>query len=254
MTDTALARRALALLDLTELGDAATSADIEHLCRKARGGGGVPRVAAVCVWPHHAAEARMALAGSGIRVASVINFPFGVHPIRLVIDEAQQVIGAGAGEIDLVMPWQGFLAGDKSRTTDMIRAVRSAMPADLRLKVILESGSYPDAASIRAAADLAIEAGADFIKTSTGKNGTGATLEAARVMLEAIRASGRNVGFKPSGGIRTATDAGAYLALADEIMGPGWATPETFRFGASGLHDALTGVLPGAGGGQKEGY
>jgi deoxyribose-phosphate aldolase len=116
----------------------------------------------------------------------------------------------------------------------------------VRLKVILETGELGDAATIRAAADLALAAGADFVKTSTGKVKINATPEAAAELLAAIRACGRPAGFKAAGGIRTIADAAAYLALADAIMGPAWAAPATFRFGASGLLDALHGVLDGA--------
>ncbi len=157
----------------------------------------------------------------------------------------QAALADGADEIDLVMPWRAFLAGDEEKAAAMIRGVKAALPADRRLKVILESGGYPDTASIRRAADLAIRCGAHVIKTSTGKSGTGATLDAARVMLNAILAVPRSVGLKPSGGIRSFADAAAYLALADDVMGPGWTTPETFRFGASGLHDALAAVITG---------
>ncbi|MCU0820139.1 MAG: deoxyribose-phosphate aldolase [Beijerinckiaceae bacterium] len=241
----ALARRAIALLDLTELGDHASEADVAKLCAKAKGDENIPPVAAVCVWPRHVAHAKAALAGTGIRIATVVNFPSGEETLPDVLALMQAALEAGADEIDLVMPWRAFLADDEEKAAAMICGVKAALPADRRLKVILESGGYPDASSIRRAADLAIRCGAHFIKTSTGKSGTGATLEAARVMLNAILAVPRNVGLKPSGGIRSFADAGAYLALADDVMGPGWTTPETFRFGASGLHDALAAVITG---------
>lgn len=241
----ALARRALALLDLTELGDEAGEAEAAALCEKAKGRAGLPPVAAVCVWPRHVALAKTRLEGTGIRIATVVNFPSGQETLPDVLAMMQAALEAGADEIDLVMPWRAFLAGDEAQAERMIRGVQATLPAGRFLKVILESGSYPDAPSIRRAADLAIRCGAHFIKTSTGKAGTGATLDAARSMLNAILAVPRSVGLKPSGGIRTLADAGAYLALADDLMGPGWATPETFRFGASGLYDALAAVLSG---------
>lgn len=243
--ETALARRAMTLLDLTELGDKAGEADIEALCAKAQGGEGLPPVAAVCVWPHHVAQASRALAGTGIRIATVVNFPSGDEALPDVLAMMQGALEAGTDEIDLVMPWRAFLAGDEEAAAAMMRGVRANLPAERRLKVILESGSYPDPASIRRAADLAIRCGAHFIKTSTGKAGTGANLDAARVMLNAILAVPRSVGLKPSGGIRSFADAAAYLALADDMMGPGWTQPDTFRFGASGLHDALAAVILG---------
>jgi deoxyribose-phosphate aldolase len=126
----------------------------------------------------------------------------------------------------------------------MVAAVRRAC-GGATLKVILETGEYPDLAAVKAASELAIAAGADFIKTSTGKTARSASLEAARVMLGVIKGSGRPVGLKPSGGIRTLADAQAYLSLADEIMGPAWATAKAFRFGASGLHRVLADAIEG---------
>ncbi|HRK24029.1 MAG TPA: deoxyribose-phosphate aldolase [Beijerinckiaceae bacterium] len=239
--DLSLARRAMALMDLTELGDGADEAAVRHLCATARGGNGIPAVAAVCVWPRHVRLARQELAG--IRVATVVNFPTGGHALADVQHETRMAMSDGADEIDFVLPYRMFLAGGAGVCDLMLRLVRGDIPFGKRLKVILETGAFPDAASIRRAADLTIAAGADFIKTSTGKIATGATPEAARVMLEAIRAAGRPVGLKPSGGIRTLADARLYLDLADSVMGPGWARPETFRFGASGLHASLAAVI-----------
>jgi deoxyribose-phosphate aldolase len=244
--DAAVARRAMALLDLTELGETAGEPEIRALCARAKGGGASPPVAALCVWPRHVAPAKAGIAGTGIRVATVVNFPAGTDAPAAVLAETGAALAAGADEIDLVLPWRAFLAGETETAEAMVRAVRAALPAGILLKVILESGEYPDAASIRRAALLAIRAGAHFVKTSTGKTGTGATPEAARAMLEAILASPRAVGLKPSGGIRTLADARAYLTLADTTMGPGWATPDTFRFGASGLHAALAAAIGGS--------
>lgn len=254
VNDPALARRALALLDLTELGDGAGEADIRALCDKAKGGGAIPPVAAVCVWPRHIARAKSDLAGTGILVASVVNFPSGDDSPEAVLATTRHALEAGADEIDLVLPWRAFLAGDDARAEAMVRAIKAAMPAGAPLKVILESGEYPDIAAIRRAADLAIRAGASFVKTSTGKTRSGATIDAARAMLEAILASPRAVGLKPSGGIRTLADARGYLALADAVMGPGWATPATFRFGASSLHAALAAALGGTATIARESY
>jgi len=251
MSDADLARRALALLDLTELGDSAADADVAALCARAKGGAGLPAVAAVCVWPRHVALAR-GLVGT-IPVATVVNFPTGADPLSDVVQETREALAAGADEIDLVLPYRDFLAGDLASAEVMVRTIRAAAKGKV-LKVILETGVYPSLEAIRAAADLAIAAGADFIKTSTGKVKTGATPEAARAMLEAIRDSGRAVGLKPSGGIRTLEDARAYLGLADAIMGPDWATPHSFRFGASGLHGALAAVIGGAAAPSGTGY
>jgi deoxyribose-phosphate aldolase len=137
------------------------------------------------------------------------------------------------------------MAGNERAVTDMVAAVRAECVAPVLLKVIIETGELKDAALIRRASELAIEAGADFIKTSTGKVAVNATLEAADIMIRAIRESGRKVGFKPAGGISTVADAALYLSLADTIMAPDWAKPSTFRFGASGLLDNILAVLSG---------
>ena len=245
MSLSGIARRGISLMDLTELGDTVTAVHVAALCAKAIGGGAVPKVAAVCVWPRHAALAIGLLRGTGIRVATVINFPSGDAPLATVLAEARAAVSDAVDEIDLVMPYKAFLAGDATAAETMIRAVRSILPPGRKLKVIFETGAFPDRKAIRAASNSTIAAGADFIKTSTGKIAGGATLEAAETMMEAIRVSGRDIGFKPSGGIRTMNDATSYLALADRVMGPDWATPETFRFGASGLHGALAAVLTG---------
>lgn len=243
MADRSLARRALALTDLTDLGEAATEAGARRLC--ARATGGPVAVAAVCLWPRFVACARPLLAGTGVRIATVVNFPSGADAPEAVLAQTAAALADGADEIDLVMPWRRFLAGEAEPAGTLIAAVRAAC-GDKALKVILESGEYPDAGTVGAAARLAIAAGADFVKTSTGKSARSATPEAARAMLEAIRDSGRPVGLKPSGGIRTLADAALYLELADAIMGKGWTRPETFRFGASGLYDALIAALAGA--------
>lgn len=238
------ARRALALVDLTELGDSPSPDDIDRLCDRAVGPHG--STAAVCVWPRFATQAVQRLAGSGVAVATVVNFPSGGDDIAATVAETRRALLDGVDEIDLVLPYRSFLAGDTDVAAAMVDAVRSEVTPPRRLKVILETGSYPSVDAIRAAAALAIEHGADFVKTSTGKTAVSATPEAVRTMLEVIRDAGRPVGIKPSGGIRTLADATAYLGLADEVMGPQWATPATFRFGASGLLDALEAAIDGA--------
>lgn len=237
------ARRALALVDLTNLDDHVTAADIDRLCARALGPHG--HTAAVCVWPAWVAQAASLVSSTGIKVAAVVNFPAGGNDVEATVAETRQVIAAGADEVDMVLPYRAFLAGDTVPAEAMLVAVRRAAPAPAKLKVILETGSYPDLAMVDRAAWLAIGHGADFIKTSTGKTSRSATADAVRVMLDRIKRSGLPVGIKPSGGIRTLDDATIYLELADEIMGPGWATPETFRFGASGLLDALEAVITG---------
>ncbi|KNY21857.1 deoxyribose-phosphate aldolase [Methylobacterium sp. ARG-1] len=229
-----VARRALPLLDLTDLTETCTEPKIEALCRDARNGG----VAAICVWPHFVAQGARALKGSGIRVATVINFPAGGEDCARATDDTAEALRDGADEIDLVLPYRAFLRGDAGTARDMIEAVRDTCGA-ASLKVILETGEITDPDAIRRASRLALAAGADFLKTSTGKSPVSATPEAAEAMLAEIRASGRPAGLKVSGGLRSVADAGAYLALADRIMGPDWVSAKTFRLGASSLFGAL---------------
>lgn len=246
----AAAQRALALVDLTDLGDHCDHEAIERLCARAVGPFG--STAAVCVWPRFVAQAASALAGSGVRVATVVNFPQGGDDTVQTVSDVRAAMLVGADEIDLVLPYRSFLAGRVSEAASMIDAVREISTAPTRLKVILETGGYPDLDSVRDAARLAIDHGADFVKTSTGKAGVSATMAASVMILDAIRRSGRAVGFKPSGGIRSLDDASRYLALADEMMGAEWACADTFRFGASGLLDALEAVIA-SGSGQSNG-
>ena len=230
----AVARRALPLLDLTDLGETCTESKIDALCRDARSGG----VAAICVWPHFVAQGARLLAGSGIRVATVINFPAGGDDCARAIDDTAEALRDGADEIDLVLPYRAFLCGDLTTARDMVEAVRDTS-GSATLKVILETGALGDPGAIRRASRLALEAGADFLKTSTGKSPVSATPEAAEAMLVEIRDSDREVGLKVSGGLRTIADAATYLALADRMMGPGWVRAETFRLGASSLFGTL---------------
>lgn len=242
-TDIDSAKRALKLLDLTDLNDGCREDHIEILIQKALTPHGP--VAAICVWPQFVTLAKSRLKGKGVKVATVINFPKGGDDIERAIEDTAEAIDDGADEIDLVMPYRAFLSGDALTVRSMIGEVRDEIDDAGRLKVILETGMFPDQISIRKAADLAIEAGADFIKTSTGKTPVSATPEAVKTMLEAIKASERTVGLKPSGGIRTLSDAKLYLGLVDEALGPVWASPGTFRFGASGLYDVLISVIEG---------
>jgi deoxyribose-phosphate aldolase len=242
--DIEVARRALALLDLTNLGDHVTSDDIDRLCGRATGPHG--NVAAVCVWPAGVAQATRRLAGSGVAVAAVVNFPHGGDDVAAVVAETQRALGDGATEVDMVLPYRSFLSGNVDGAAAMIDAVRAEVTAGRRIKVILETGCFPSVASMHDAARLAIEHGADFVKTSTGKTSVSATDEAVVAILEEIRSCGRSVGIKPSGGISTLGDARRFLDHADRVMGPAWATTATFRFGASGLLDVLEATISGA--------
>lgn len=242
-TRSAQARRAISMIDLTDLSDRCTLQAIDELCRRAVGPHG--RTAAVCVWPAFVHQAATLLSGTGVAVATVVNFPTGGGDIDKTVAETLGAIADGADEIDLVLPYRTFLAGRPESAAAMIDAVGDMVVPPSKLKVILETGSFPDQDAVRSASWLAIEHGADFIKTSTGKTGVSATPAAVESMLEVIKAAGRPVGLKPSGGIRTLDDAALYLGLADRIMGSEWATPATFRFGASGLLDALEAVISG---------
>jgi deoxyribose-phosphate aldolase len=234
MTDANVAGRALACLDLTDLSELTSDQATDELCRKARAAG----VAAVCVWPQMVSRARSQLDGPGIALATVINFPAGGEDVERAVEDTEEALSDGATEIDLVMPYRAFLGGRHEVAQAMVVAVRDIVDGGRQLKIILETGELADEGSIAAASRLAIEAGADFLKTSTGKVGLGASLPATRVLLEVVRDAGRG-GVKASGGVRTADDAAEYLALADEVMGAGWATPERFRIGASSLVDDL---------------
>ena len=240
----AIAKKALSLLDLTDLTDTCDAAAIEKLCRQAQTPFGP--TAAICIWPRFVAQARAILGkGHAVRIATVVNFPSGDMAVADVVAQTKQAIADGADEIDLVIPYRDFITGDEEAVTEMVTAVRAACPPPVTLKTILETGELKDPALIREASDLAIAAGTDFIKTSTGKVSVNATLQAAEIMLNAIKTSGKPVGFKPAGGVRTVGDAGEYLALAASILGEGWATPRTFRFGASGLLGDILSVLGG---------
>lgn len=233
MTDAATIQRIIRSIDLTNLSPTATKDEIAALCAKAAARG----VAAVCIHIPHVAAARAALAGTGVKVATVLNFPAGTATTPEVLAEAATATTAGAEELDLVIPWMR----DPAETEAMVAAVRRAHP-DLPLKVILETGATDQA---RALADAAIRGGATFLKTSTGMVPVGATPEAAGTLLAAIAASGAAVGLKVSGGIRTADAAAAFLAQAEAALpdtGPAW-----FRIGCSGLLDALEGGAAGGG-------
>ena len=241
MTTKSSAQRILSLIDLTNLNDDCTEDNVVELCSRAQGEFG--NTAAVCVWPRFVNLCASILRGTSIKVATVVNFPHGGTDVADVVATTIATLDAGADEIDLVLPYQSMITGDEAQVLSMLQAVREVVHAPAHLKVILETGELINPERIRRASELAIKSGADFIKTSTGKSKISATPEAVTTMLQVIRDSGRPVGLKPSGGIRTVADAQQYLDLADAIMGPQWATPQTFRFGASGLLDAVEAEL-----------
>lgn len=234
---------AIRMMDLTTLEGKDTPGKVRALCVKARqpapGDPGIPSVAAVCVYPAFVAIAKDALAGSGVKVASVATgFPSGQTFTDIKLAETRAAADAGADEIDMVIDRGAFLSGDYVTVFDEIVAVKAAC-GEAHLKVILETGELETFDNVRRASILAMAAGADFIKTSTGKVSPAATLPVTLVMLEAIRdfhrRTGRIVGMKPAGGIRTAKEAIQYLVVLYETLGPRWMTPDLFRFGASSL-------------------
>jgi deoxyribose-phosphate aldolase len=249
-------RLAIRMCDLTTLEGADTEEKVRRLCSRARTPYApragmpdaetvaAPPVAAVCVYPTFIAVAKDALQDTDIKVAAVgTAFPSGQYPFHLRLADVKWAIREGADEIDMVINRGAFLQGDYRRVYDEIARVKDACGARVHLKVILETGELGDYDAIRRASHIALMAGADFIKTSTGKVQPAATLPATLVMLEAIRdfydATGRAVGMKPAGGIRTAKDAIRYLVLLHETLGADWLTPDRFRFGASSLLNDL---------------
>jgi deoxyribose-phosphate aldolase len=230
-------------MDLTTLEGSDTPGKIAALCAKSirpkPGDAAVPSVAAICVYPSRVADAREHLRGSNVKVASVATaFPSGQSFTSIKVAETADAVAAGAEEVDMVIDRGAFLSGDYQRVYDEIVSVKEAC-APAHLKVILETGELGTYDGVRRASILAMAAGADFIKTSTGKVQPAATLPVSLVMMEAIRdfmrETGRAVGFKAAGGIRTSKQAIAYLVITYETLGPEWMTPERFRLGASTL-------------------
>ncbi|GIJ51124.1 2-deoxyribose-5-phosphate aldolase [Virgisporangium aliadipatigenens] len=235
---------AIRMVDLTTLEGADTPGKVRALCAKARHpGGDAPAVAAVCVYPSMVPVAAEALRGSGIHVASVATaFPSGQAPLPIKLADTRAAVRDGADEIDMVINRGAFLSGRYDQVFEEIVAVKEAC-GEAHLKVILETGELATYDNVRRASWLAMLAGGDFIKTSTGKVQPAATPAVTLVMLEAVRdfraATGRIVGVKPAGGIRTAKDAIKYLVLVAETAGETWLDPDLFRFGASTLLNDL---------------
>jgi deoxyribose-phosphate aldolase len=249
---------AIRCMDLTTLEGADTPGKVAALCSKAvhpqPGDTSIPSVAAVCLYPALVGEAVRHLRGTGVRVASVATaFPSGQTFLDVKLAETREAVAAGADEVDMVIDRGAFLSGNYQKVYDEIGAVKEACgPA--HLKVILETGELGSYDSVRRASILAMAAGADFIKTSTGKVQPAATLPVSLVMMEAIRdfqhETGRPVGFKPAGGIRASKLAIAYLVVLWETLGAEWMTPERFRLGASSLlNDVLMQIFK-----ERSGY
>jgi len=233
----------ISMMDLTTLEGKDTAGKVRQMCQKALrpldSDGAIGPCAAVCVYPNHVPAAKDALRGSPVKVASVATaFPSGQSPLAVKLDDVRRAVDFGADEIDMVIDRGAMLIGDYAKVYDEIAQTKEASgPA--HLKVILETGELGTYDMVRKASELAIAAGGDFIKTSTGKIQPAATPPVTLVMLEAIRdhfyATGRKIGMKPAGGVRTAKQALQYLVLVKETLGDAWLTPDLFRFGASAL-------------------
>lgn len=234
-------KKILNLIDLTSLNENDTEETTAALCEKAVTQFG--SVAAVCVYPKFVKQAVQLLKESSVKIATVVNFPQGNDPLDVVINTIQQSIQDGAQEIDVVFPYTRFLGGETEFASDYIKQCKKTCGKKVLLKVILESGAFSDSQMLANASHVALLAGADFLKTSSGKISVGATLQAAKTMLIAIKEMSpqlnRPLGFKVSGGVRTIDQSNQYIALSGEIMGAGWVTPQTFRIGASQLLDAV---------------
>jgi deoxyribose-phosphate aldolase len=234
---------AISMMDLTTLEGKDTAGKVRQMCQKALrpldSDGSIGPCGAVCVYPNLVPVAKEVLAGSPVKVASVATaFPSGQSPLEVKLEDTRRAVGLGADEIDMVIDRGAMLSGDYGKVFDEIAATKEAC-GHAHLKVILETGELGSYDVVRKASELAIAAGGDFIKTSTGKIQPAATPAVTLVMLEAIRdhfyATGRKIGMKPAGGVRTAKQCLQYLVILKETLGDAWLTPDLFRFGASAL-------------------
>lgn len=237
----ALMQRLMSLIDLTSLNDTDTEANLAPFFEKAKNPFG--HVAAVCVCPAFMRLAATQFANTPIKVGTVANFPEGTAPLESVLIDIGRTLQDGAQEIDIVFPYQRYLSGERQYAHTFVESCKAVCGDDVTLKVILETGALGDPAIIADASYDVLSAGADFIKTSTGKILEGASLDAAATMLLVIKHMStqlkRRIGFKASGGIRDIQQAAQYVELADQIMGRDWVKPATFRIGASRLVDEI---------------
>ena len=235
-----IAALSLSLMDLTSLTNEETDQDIISLCQQANSSAG--NTAAICIYPRFIPIAKAQLAKQNtpsIKIATVTNFPHGNSDINEAVNETLEAVKLGADEVDVVFPYKALIEGNENVGFDLVKACKEACGANVLLKVIIESGELTTPALIKKASELSINAGADFIKTSTGKVPVNATPEAAKIMLSVINELNPNVGFKAAGGVRNAEDAKVYLDLAEEILGKSWLNASHFRFGASSLLNSL---------------
>ncbi|MEJ2765515.1 deoxyribose-phosphate aldolase [Photobacterium sp. MCCC 1A19761] len=246
----AAALRALQLMDLTTLNDDDTDAKVIELCKNAKTP--VGNTAAICIYPRFIPVAKKQLREQGtpeVRIATVTNFPHGNDDIAIAVAETKAAVAYGADEVDVVFPYRALMAGNEEVGFELVKQCKAAC-GDILLKVIIETGELKTPELIKKASEISIKAGADFIKTSTGKVPVNATPEAAEIMLTVIKDMGveKTVGFKPAGGVRTAEDAKQFLDMADRILGADWADNMHYRFGASSL---LANLLHTLGEGEK---
>ena len=238
------AQRGISLMDLTTLNDDDTDQKVIALCHKALSPAG--HTAAICIYPRFIPIARKTLKQLGaedIRIATVTNFPHGSDDVEIAVTETRAAIAYGADEVDVVFPYRALMDGNEEIGFELVKACKQACGDKTLLKVIIESGVLEDPALIRKASEISIDAGADFIKTSTGKVTVNATIEAAEIMMTVIKEKNTKVGFKPAGGVRDAAATAEFLGLAERLLGADWATPRTFRFGASSLLNSLLHTL-----------
>ena len=247
-------RLALQLMDLTTLNDDDSDTKVMQLCSDAHTMAG--DTAAVCIYPRFIPIARKTLQEQNtphIKIATVTNFPHGNDDLDIAIAETRAAIAYGADEVDVVFPYRALIAGNEQVGFELVKQCKEAC-GDILLKVIIETGELKEEALIKKASEICIKAGADFIKTSTGKVPVNATLTAAKVMLMAIKNNNPNVGFKAAGGVRNVEDAEKYLSLVMDILGASWLNASHFRFGASGLLTNLLATISGENTSVKSDY
>ncbi|GHF93493.1 deoxyribose-phosphate aldolase [Thalassotalea marina] len=241
-----IATLALTLMDLTSLTDQETDQDIIDLCQQAASAYG--HTAAICIFPRFIPVAKKAFEDLGVadvKIATVTNFPHGNDDVNQAVKETAEAVALGADEVDVVFPYKALMAGNENIGFELVQACKRACGRSVALKVIIESGELKTPELIKKASEISIDAGADFIKTSTGKVPVNATPEAAKVMLSVINDKNPNIGFKAAGGVRTVEDAEVYLALVMDLLGASWLDAIHFRFGASGLLGSLKATISG---------
>ncbi|MDA7746279.1 deoxyribose-phosphate aldolase [Psychromonas sp.] len=240
----AAARLAITLMDLTTLNDNDTDQKVIQLCLDAKSK--AENTAAICIYPRFIPIARKTLKEIGaadVKIATVTNFPHGNDDLAIAFAETKAAVAYGADEVDVVFPYKALINGNEKVGFELVSGCKAICGDKVLLKVIIESGELKSDALITLASKISIDAGADFIKTSTGKVPVNATLASAELMLNAIKASGKDVGFKAAGGVKNAQVASDYMQLARDIMGSDWVKPTHFRFGASSLLGSLLSEL-----------